>query len=150
MNKFAFLSSLGILAATSVSAETAMNVFKDPNCGCCTSWADEMQKAGFDVVIENLDYDAMQDKKSAVGVPADALACHTAMIGDFVIEGHVPAEDIRLALADYPDASGVAVPGMPMGSPGMGQMMPDTEFDVVLLQDGDIGQVMTSYPSYRK
>jgi len=147
MKKALLIASFSILAATTATAETAMTVFKDPNCGCCTAWADHMQDAGFDITIRELEYDAMRAHKASVGVPEDAVACHTAMIGDFVIEGHVPAEDIRHVLANYPDASGVAVPGMPMGSPGMGQMAPDTVFDVVLLRDGDIGQVVTSYPT---
>ena len=140
------LAAFGIVTAGTAGAETAMTVFKDPNCGCCAAWADEMSKAGFEVTIRNLDYDALVTRKAEAGIPEEAYACHTAMIGDFAIEGHVPAAEIEAVMAERPEADGIAVPGMPMGSPGMGELTGDMSFDVMLIENGEIGPVVASYP----
>lgn len=96
-------------------------VHKDPSCGCCTSWVEHLRKAGFPVEVrEEGNLNAI---KEGLGVPAGKGSCHTAEIGGYVVEGHVPASDIRRLLVEKPDARGLVLPGMPMGSPGM--EMPD-------------------------
>ena len=111
------------------AAESAVTVHKDPTCGCCTGWVQHLQKAGFTTnVIENRSLDAL---KRRLGVPDDLAACHTAELAGYVIEGHVPADAIRRLLQEKPSATGLAVPGMPVGSPGMEGGTPE-RYDVVL------------------
>ena len=94
-----------------------LTVHKHPSCGCCGVWADHMRRAGFNVVEKNVE--DMATIKAAAGVPSSMGSCHTAQVGDYFVEGHVPAEDIRRLLRERPDTRGLAVPGMPIGSPGM-------------------------------
>ena len=108
-----------ISMAGSGIAETLplVNVTKDPSCGCCDGWVAHIEAAGFPVkVVESSDMDSL---KQRLGVPAELASCHTAEVGGYVVEGHVPAAAIRRLLAERPDATGLAVPGMPAGSPGM-------------------------------
>lgn len=94
-----------------------VSVTKDPSCGCCDGWVAHIEAAGFPVwVVESADMDSL---KQRLGVPAELASCHTAEVGGYVVEGHVPAVAIRRLLAERPDAKGLAVPGMPGGSPGM-------------------------------
>lgn len=94
-----------------------MIVNKSPSCGCCGSWVEHVKKAGFKVEIN--DTEEMNPIKERVGVPYGKGSCHTAEVGGYFIEGHVPAEDIKRLLTERPDAKGLTVPGMPAGSPGM-------------------------------
>ena len=105
-----------IAATTPAGAEQAV-VYKSPTCGCCSAWVDHLREQGFDVEANDV-ADVAQYKREH-GVPYDLGSCHTAVIGGYVIEGHVPAADIRRLLAERPDIAGLAVPGMPSGSPGM-------------------------------
>jgi hypothetical protein len=92
-------------------------VAKDPTCGCCSGWVDHLKQAGFPVaVIETSDINQV---KVRLGVPRALAACHTGEVAGYVIEGHVPAGAIKQLLAEKPQAAGLAVPGMPIGSPGM-------------------------------
>ena len=104
-------------AETSEQALPLMVVYKSPTCGCCGSWIEHMQKAGFQVESRNVD--DLSPVKARVGVPPAKGSCHTAEVGGYFIEGHVPAEDVKRLLAERPDARGLTVPGMPAGSPGM-------------------------------
>jgi hypothetical protein len=106
------------LAGTAV-AETLpkMIVTRDPNCGCCGNWVEHIKAAGFSVDVVKVD-DVMP-LKTRLGVPEALMSCHTAEIGGYVIEGHVPAEAVNRLLIERPKAIGLAVPGMPVGSPGM-------------------------------
>lgn len=104
-------------------------VHKDPSCGCCSGWVEHLQKAGFVTkVFDTKDIDAV---KKRLGVPDDLAACHTAEVAGYVIEGHVPAPALKRFLAERPNARGLAVPGMPTGSPGMEGGKPE-KYDVVL------------------
>ncbi|UCH49380.1 MAG: DUF411 domain-containing protein [Betaproteobacteria bacterium] len=94
-----------------------VEVWKDPNCGCCNKWIAHLQDAGFDVTAHNTRRVGAAREK--LGMPNRYASCHVARIGDYVIEGHVPADDIKRLLEERPMAKGLAVPGMPMGSPGM-------------------------------
>ncbi len=94
-----------------------VSVTKDPSCGCCDGWVAHIEAAGFPVrVVESADMDSL---KQRLDVPAELASCHTAEVDGYVVEGHVPALAIRRLLAERPDATGLAVPGMPAGSPGM-------------------------------
>ncbi|RDI57162.1 hypothetical protein DES45_10779 [Microvirga subterranea] len=109
------LSALPVVAAQSLPK---MTVTKDPSCGCCGAWVDHVRKAGFPVeVIESAEVNRL---KVRLGVPQALASCHTAEIGGYVVEGHVPADAIKRLLAERPQAKGLAVPGMPVGSPGHG------------------------------
>lgn len=98
-----------------------MLVHKNASCGCCNGWIEHMRAAGFSV--EPRDVDDLDPVKGRVGVPFGKGSCHTAEVGGYFVEGHVPAADIKRLLAEKPDARGLVVPGMPAGSPGM--EMPD-------------------------
>jgi hypothetical protein len=114
-----------------------MTVTKDPNCGCCGAWVDHVRGAGFTVeVVESPDVNRL---KVRLGVPQALASCHTAEIAGYVIEGHVPADAIKRLLSDKPQAKGLAVPGMPVGSPGMEvEAVEDDIYEVVLF--GPSGQ----------
>lgn len=92
-------------------------VYKNATCSCCKLWAQQMRNSGFAVQPRNVDN--MNPVKQRVGVPAGMGSCHTAEVGGYFVEGHVPVEDIKRLLKDRPDAKGLTVPGMPIGSPGM-------------------------------
>ena len=130
-----------ILAASlpgRVQAETLppMTVWKTPWCGCCADWITHMEANGFSVSVREVeDLDAI---KQMAGIPEPLRSCHTAQVGGQVIEGHVPADDVKRLLSSRPDAYGLAVPGMPSGSPGMENGMQDP-YDVLLIgRDGRV------------
>ena len=105
-------------AATTVDAALPLVVVhKDPYCGCCNGWIEHMRQAGFPVEARN--ENDMGPVKARAGVPLGKGSCHTAMVDGYFIEGHVPAADIKRLLAERPDAKGLVLPGMPIGSPGM-------------------------------
>ena len=112
------LITLAGWAVPAQSAGTEIRVFKSPTCGCCAAWAEYARSNGFEVRVEEI---ADMDKvKRDLGVPADLASCHTATAGGYVIEGHVPASSIRKLLKEHPaNVKGIAVRGMPQGSPGM-------------------------------
>jgi hypothetical protein len=129
-------SALGLVAAAlvvpplSASAEAAaILVHKDPNCGCCAGWVRHLKDVGFAVRVEETA--DLQPVRKRLGVPADLAACHTAEVEGYVLEGHVPAAAVRRLLEKRPTAIGLAVPGMPAGSPGMEGGTPQ-RYDVVL------------------
>jgi hypothetical protein len=134
-------SVLGLAAGLSVSlvsslqaqAMATLDVFKDPNCGCCIGWVEHLRLHGF--AARATDTPDMSSIKKRLGVPAPLASCHTAQLAtqlrNYVIEGHVPAHAIKRLLAERPDALGLAVPGMPIGSPGMEGGTPET-YDVIL------------------
>ena len=95
----------------------AVQVYKDPTCGCCALWVEHLRKAGFTATVT--DVEDMTALKTKHGVPPRARSCHTAVTGDYVIEGHVPAADVQRLLKERPSVAGIGVPGMPIGSPGM-------------------------------
>lgn len=104
-------------AASPVAALPLVTVHKSPTCGCCGLWVEHMQQAGF--TVEVIESDEVGAVKERVGVPYGKGSCHTAEVGGYFVEGHVPADDIKRLLAEKPDAKGLTVPGMPLGSPGM-------------------------------
>ena len=110
--------ALPVIAQSGGTAmDHAMHVAKSPTCGCCEAWVDLARSAGFEVTTT--DMDDVTAAKSQVGVPQDLWSCHTAVVDGYVIEGHVPFDAIAKLLRDRPAITGISVPGMPMGSPGM-------------------------------
>lgn len=141
------MGSVALLAAAFspvAMATNAIDAYRDPSCGCCGAWISYLRAQGYTVTVH--EDQAMAAVKTRLGVPADAASCHTAVIDGYVIEGHVPVEDIRRLLAEHPNARGLAAPGMPMGSPGMEMGKPE-RYDVVLFErDGSSRVVATHGP----
>lgn len=95
---------------------TPVELWKDPSCGCCHDWVTHMEAAGFQFKVHDI---GNTGARARLGLPQKLGSCHTALVGGYVIEGHVPAADVRRLLQQKPNALGLAVPGMPVGSPGM-------------------------------
>jgi hypothetical protein len=106
-----------------------VTVWKSPTCGCCSQWVEHMKQAGFKVDVR--DVADVTPYKTEHGVDPKHASCHTAMVGGYVIEGHVPADDIKRLLAEHPQLVGVAAPGMPAGSPGMEAGSQRDRYDVI-------------------
>ena len=117
------LAAIGIAAVMSLPAASAeasdVYVYKSPSCGCCGAWTTHLRANGFNVTVE--DVEDLGVVKQRLGVPPSLQSCHTATVEGYAIEGHVPASDIHRLLTERPVATGLAVPGMPIGSPGMEQ-----------------------------
>ena len=118
------LVSMGVFAivpgfAGFAAPPPAIHIVKVTGCDCCTAWGETLATTGYSVTVEDRDSDAVTAFRAEKGIPEAVAGCHTALVGGYVIEGHVPAADIDRLLSDRPDAVGLAVPGMPMGSPGM-------------------------------
>jgi hypothetical protein len=94
-------------------------VYKSPACGCCQNWVEHMTAAGFDTRVQNVE--KIGEVKGTYGISEKLAACHTALVDGYVVEGHVPADVVKQLLAERPKVAGIAVPGMPIGSPGMEQ-----------------------------
>jgi len=111
------LAFAGELPAIPTGAPGEMHVYKTPTCGCCTAWVDHMEAAGFTVTFTDLP--DLGEVKARYGIGNSLASCHTAIIEGYVVEGHVPAATVRRLLEERPRVAGIAVPGMPIGSPGM-------------------------------
>ncbi len=124
-----------------------MLVARSPSCGCCGAWMQRMQAEGFAVTADNMESEALYRLKEAVGVPEEMASCHTAVVAGYVIEGHVPAADIRRLLAEAPEGVvGLAVPGMPVGAPGMEYQDIREAYQVHLIRADGSSEVYASYP----
>ncbi|MGH7580225.1 MAG: DUF411 domain-containing protein [Gemmatimonadales bacterium] len=130
-------------AVAEPAAEPAMTIYMSPTCGCCAKWVDHVKAAGFKTEVhQDQDMDVVKD---SLGVPRDMRSCHTAQVDKYLIEGHVPAEDIRSLLARKPKAAGLAAPGMPASSPGMAVPgEPREPFDVLLFQRDGTSEVFAT------
>lgn len=150
-NRRTFLLGAVALGATALlpirarAALPAMHVLKDPNCGCCSAWIEILERDGFEITVEAARGAALSRYKIDNGIPVNMISCHTARIDGYMIEGHVPAADIRRLLDERPDAVGLAVPGMPYGSPGMGPEARREAYDVHLILRDGTSSVFTSY-----
>lgn len=134
------VASLALAALVAVGcsrpaeAGPIVTVYKTPTCGCCTAWEDHLRENGFQVQSQKLN--DLRQVKSQQGVPQALGSCHTAVIDGYTVEGHVPADVIRRLIAERPAIDGVAVPGMPMGSPGMEGPYKET-YEVFSFKDGE-------------
>lgn len=115
---FVLFLAVGLGACNRVQ-DLPVEVFKSPTCGCCTKWVEHMRQAGFTVSVKDIPDAELNALKDTNGVPAELRSCHTARIGRYTVEGHVPAADVRRMLDEEPSDAGIAVGGMPIGSPGM-------------------------------
>ncbi len=124
---------------------TVVEVWKDPNCGCCKDWIKHMEQAGFKTVVHDTGNNAA---RARLGLPMKFASCHTALVQGYLLEGHVPASDVRKLLTQKPRALGLAVPGMPVGAPGMdgpeygGRQ---DRYEVLLVQRDGSSKVMNTY-----
>lgn len=125
---------LNQLASASDGAPV-VTVYKNPTCACCGEWAEHLRESGYRVEMKE-GTDLMRVKQQ-LGVPLDLASCHTAEVGDYVLEGHVPGDVIRQLLAEKPQVRGLAVPGMPAGVPGMPEAGPDrARYEILAIQQG--------------
>ncbi len=139
------IATIAVVLATTAAASVALvpksfaeeiAVYKAPWCGCCEAWADHLRESGFSVTVTEID--DLASLKAQQSVPTALQSCHTAVVDGYTIEGHVPASDIARLLAERPDAAGLAVPGMPIGSPGMEQGDRRDPYAVILFgEDGE-------------
>ena len=137
---------LNLVPAQAAQAETAVEVWKDASCGCCGDWIAHMEQNGFRVKAYDTGNSAV---RARLGLPAKYGSCHTAVVEGYVVEGHVPADDVKRLLREKPQAIGLAVPGMPIGSPGMdgaaygGRRDP---YDTLLIERDGSSRVFQSHP----
>lgn len=143
-----FLLSVALFAAGPLMAAEppTVEVFKSPLCGCCSKWVDHLRANGFKVVTR--DVDDVPAKRQELGMPDVYGSCHTARVqtgkGSYLLEGHVPAREVRRLLAEKPKAKGLAVPGMPAGSPGM-EGPHSQSYDVMLVENSGSARVFARY-----
>jgi len=138
----AVLVSLGVPTYAIGEDLPKMTVWKSPWCGCCVNWVEHMRDAGFEVEVEEVE--DLKIVKQMASVPDDLQSCHTARVGGYTVEGHVPATDVVRLLKERPDALGLVVPGMPSGSPGMENGEHDP-YDVLILRNDGETEVFSSY-----
>ncbi len=142
---FSILALAVLFIPNLTRADTALptvTVYKSPTCGCCSKWVKHLESNGF--VVEAKNTNKLDSIKRELGIEPQFQSCHTAKIGNYVVEGHVPAADIKKMLAEKPDIDGLAVPGMPMGSPGMEGPRKDN-YDVLAIKNGTSPTVYNSH-----
>ena len=120
-----------------------MVVYKTSTCGCCGNWVEHLKANGFEVEVHDVNDIVAEGRR--LGVPDNLRSCHTGSIGGYAIEGHVPAADIKRLLAEKPQAKGLAVPGMPVGSPGMENGSYVERYSVLLFSEDGTSKVYSSY-----
>ena len=138
------LSVLAVVPSRAASSWPAIDVFKSASCGCCKAWVKHLKAAGFEVRVTDVDDTTAARKR--LGMPDAFGSCHTGSVGGYVLEGHVPAADVKRLLAAKPKAVGLAVPGMPVGSPGMEVGTRRDPYDVLLVDRNGRSTVFASYP----
>lgn len=139
------LASTATLPLAAFAAAPMVEIWKDPNCGCCQDWVKHLNKNGFATKVHD---EGNTAARTRLGVPAKLGSCHTGLIGGYALEGHVPAREVQRLLKEKPKAVGLAVPGMPVGSPGMdGPAYGDQRdpYDVLLVRADGSTSVYQSY-----
>ena len=134
-------SAYALLAA---AEDPQVKVYKSATCGCCTKWVDHLRSRGFSV--EATDVEDLERVKLENGIPGQLASCHTAFVEGYFVEGHVPAEDVQRLLAERPRIAGLAVPGMPIGSPGMEGPNPERYQVLALGLEGEVSVFATHGP----
>jgi hypothetical protein len=140
-----FIAGAAAIARPAMADVPAIHVVKDRNCGCCSAWIDVLEAEGFAVTSEDSLGTLLMRYKADNGIPQDMMSCHTGKVAGYMLEGHVPPADIRRLLAERPDAIGLAVPGMPYGSPGMGPEKEREAYDVFLIRHDGTTEMFTRY-----
>ncbi|MBM4200195.1 MAG: DUF411 domain-containing protein [Gammaproteobacteria bacterium] len=129
-----------------LSAPVEIVVYRSPSCGCCGKWLDHVRRHGF--AVQDIKGDDMDALKRRLGIPEKLKSCHTGIVGGYLIEGHVPAADIKRLLRTRPDLAGISVPGMPVGPPGMEMGSRKDPFTVLGFAKDGRTSVFTDYTSY--
>lgn len=143
---YALSLALTVLPVSKALAEEIpIEVFKTNGCGCCLSWMEHLEENDFSPTGQDMLSGLLMRLKRDNGVPQRMVSCHTALVDGYVIEGHVPADDIRRLMEERPDVVGLAVPGMPLGSPGMDQGRRREAYDVFLIHNDGSTEVFSSY-----
>ena len=137
--------SITIFPTSVLASSDALIVNRTETCGCCGAWVESMNSAGFRTEVNFVDEKTLGSIKSQLGIPLELSSCHTATIGSYFIEGHVPAEDVERLLKEKPNALGLSVPGMPIGSPGMEMGNNKEPFDTLLVFENGKTQVFSSH-----
>jgi hypothetical protein len=141
-----FLVVLSAAPAAAASESTpAIEVWKSATCECCGNWVKHLEANGFAVKVNATEPTMLERIKKEAGIPGKLASCHTAKIDGYVVEGHVPAPDIERLVAEKPDAIGLTVPGMPLGSPGMEQGGVFDPYDVLLLKKDGTTEVFAKH-----
>ncbi|MGI9290983.1 MAG: DUF411 domain-containing protein [Gammaproteobacteria bacterium] len=151
LNRRKLLWQTAALAALPLSVAVAeekiqVKVWKTPTCGCCSKWVDHMQAAGFAVDASNIQ--DVNVYKAQFGLPPELASCHTALVDGYVVEGHVPPADVVRMLEKRPTIAGIAVPGMPLGSPGMESPTPENYQTVAFTKEGEMSLWAQHGPDY--
>jgi hypothetical protein len=139
------LAAVLVIGASALVAAADMDVYRSEDCSCCGKWAEHMKKNGFKVRIHNMSPSKLDAIKSEASIADRHASCHTAKIEGYVIEGHVPAEDVKRLLAERPKAIGLAVPGMPIGSPGMEVGKRKEPYEVLLIKEDGSTEVFAKH-----
>lgn len=150
MKRRHFLNAVAAAAATAslpvfaASSLPQIEVFRNPDCGCCGAWVEHLKAAGFSVKVHETPDTSVVRKRH--GIPDEFGSCHTGVVSGYALEGHVPAEDIKRLLAKKPAAAGLSVPGMPVGSPGMEVGSRKDPYQVLLIDKAGRSSVFATYP----
>ena len=132
--EFVLATLTAILMPKALAASTyQLQVFRTENCGCCGKWVEAMSEHGLDLKVQIVDDDTLWTIKNQLEIPPDLSSCHTALVENYFVEGHVPASDIQQLLNERPKARGLCVPGMPIGSPGMEMGAQKEPFETLLV-----------------
>jgi hypothetical protein len=127
------------------ATQPKVTVYKTSSCGCCRLWVDHMKSSGFDVQAMDVSSADVRKVSKAAGLKDEDTSCHTAKVGDYVVEGHVPAADIKRMLKEKPAIAGLSAPGMPMGSPGMEQGGAKEPYDVLAFKKDGTSTVFAKH-----
>jgi hypothetical protein len=141
-----FAMLLCVAPAAATEGSPSVEVWKSANCGCCIDWVEHLQDNGFAVKTNDTDQTTLDQIKRMAGITDKLSSCHTGKVEGYVLEGHVPASDVKRLLAERPDAKGLTVPGMPIGSPGMevdGE--PAEPFEVLLVKKDGTTEVFAKH-----
>jgi hypothetical protein len=139
------LATLLSVPTLAVADTTSIEVWKSATCDCCIKWVEHLEANGLAAKVNNVTSPLLNEIKRKAGIGEEHASCHTAKIGGYVVEGHVPAADIKRLLAEKPDAIGLTVPNMPIGSPGMEQGDKTEPYDVLLLNNDGSAEVFARH-----
>jgi hypothetical protein len=139
------LMIFGVTPVAAADTPSSIEVWKSATCKCCGAWVKHLEANGFAVTVNDVDTSALTALKRQVGVGDQLASCHTAKIDGYVVEGHVPSSDIKRLIAERPDATGLTVPGMPVGSPGMEQGAEFEPYDVLLIKKDGATEVFAKH-----
>lgn len=145
MLRMLVLAAVLVIGASALVEAADIDVYRSEDCSCCGKWAEYLKKNGFKVRLHNMSTDKLDRVKTEARIPEKYASCHTAKVEGYVVEGHVPANDIKRLLSERPKAIGLAVPGMPIGSPGMEVGRRKEPYEVLLLKEDGSTEVFARH-----